>query len=324
MYEYMDGFSPNLNKHLHVGHLSNFVIAKALQHMEVTKHTIAILGDTLDGSVDSQEALESYLDLCTNYNYHIDDIHYASIQKLKDESLLHNGTNDYKGTKVFHLPSGDKIVGIKESGSTTYFYQDVALAEHLNGSTLYVTGSEQNNHFNQLNSISHNEINHCGLGLVLIDGVKMSSSKGNVIFLSEMFDKLDFDDDQLKYNIMAGQFLKSNPGSNKNVELSKLSNPKTSVGLYLSYTTARLYSAGLTLEEEPLKGKLEFLFLKSQKELNPSILLKELEVVANSINKLYLTHTIKDNTENQIMFKKLGDQLVSGMMKLGMYNINKV
>lgn len=27
-YQYLDGFSPNLNKHLHLGHLSNLVLAK--------------------------------------------------------------------------------------------------------------------------------------------------------------------------------------------------------------------------------------------------------------------------------------------------------
>ena len=35
-YEYIDGFSPNLNKHLHVGHLSNLVMANAFQKLNMT------------------------------------------------------------------------------------------------------------------------------------------------------------------------------------------------------------------------------------------------------------------------------------------------
>ncbi len=56
-YEYLDGFSPNLNKHLHLGHLSNMVLAKAFQAIGTAKNTIAILGDTLSGQVSKEEAL---------------------------------------------------------------------------------------------------------------------------------------------------------------------------------------------------------------------------------------------------------------------------
>jgi len=55
VYDYVDGFSPNLNKHLHLGHASNFVIAKALQNMGIGKKYIANLGDTVTGAVDKFE-----------------------------------------------------------------------------------------------------------------------------------------------------------------------------------------------------------------------------------------------------------------------------
>lgn len=320
---YMDGFSPNLNKNLHVGHLSNFVIANALQHMGVTKNTIAILGDTLEG-LDHAEAYMKFTEMCEKFKYGIDEIYYASEQKLNED--LVEGEDNYEGTKIFELPSGEKMVGIKKTGESTYFYQDVALAKTLNDSTLYVTGHEQNNHFEQLNSLVNNDIQHAGLGLVLIDGKKMSSSEGNVIFLEEMFDILgkEFNDEHLIYNILSAQFLKSNLGSNKNVLMKDLSKPKSSVGLYLSYSLARIQGAGVVLGKTNFNKKLKFLYLKAQKELNPSLILKELENIAKKINQLYLTHTIKDHKDNQLLFKELGDQLLSGMLKLGMFNTKKV
>ena len=88
VYEYIDGFSPNLNKHLHVGHLSNLVIANAFQNLGIGNKFIAILGDTLDGSVDKNDALNSYHKYCSDFGYKVDDIFYASKMELKDKSIL--------------------------------------------------------------------------------------------------------------------------------------------------------------------------------------------------------------------------------------------
>src|ERR1035437_5398994 len=87
-YDYIDGFSPNLNKHLHVGHLSNLVIANAFQKLGIGKKFIAILGDTLDGQVGKDDALNSFYKNCNDFGYKVDEIFYASQMKLKDESLL--------------------------------------------------------------------------------------------------------------------------------------------------------------------------------------------------------------------------------------------
>jgi hypothetical protein len=173
-YQWIDGFSPNLNKHLHLGHLSNLIIAKSIQSMGLGNKYVAILGDTLDGKVDKEDALKKYNDYCGQFGYHIDDVLFASEQNLSDTSLLTDGDTEYVGTKVFSI-GDEKVVGIKSNGSTSYFYQDVCLCQKLNGSTLYLTGFEQNNHFNLLNKL-YPQVDHIGLGLVLIDGKKMSSS----------------------------------------------------------------------------------------------------------------------------------------------------
>ena len=207
-FEYFDGFSPNLNKHLHLGHLSNLIIAKSIQKLGITKQTIAILGDTLEGAVSEEDALKKYNDYLTEFDYHINEIFFASEQVLTNDFLV-DGTGEYEGTNVF-LIDDEKIVGIKSNGSTSYFYQDVALAQKLNASTLYLTGCEQNNHFNILHKL-YPQVEHKGLGLVLIKGKKMSSSEGNVYFAEDVMNQFKETfpgNDKLAYNVLAGQILK--------------------------------------------------------------------------------------------------------------------
>ena len=327
VYDYVDGFSPNLNKNLHVGHLSNLVLANAFQKLGLGKNFIAILGDTLKGSVEKEDALSAYYKTCQDFGYDVDQIFYASNMKIKDESTLKDGEGDYVGSKIFDLGE-EKIVGIKSSGSTTYFYQDVALAEHLNSSTLYLTGFEQDNHFKALKKI-HPQINHIGLGLVLLDGKKMSSSEGNIIFLQDFIDglmKLFNNDIKLVYNIIAGQILKSVPSSNKSIDTKLIGNPKLSGGLYLSYTMAHVKSCGVETQKNDFyySKELQFLELKSKCNLAPNILFEGLVNHCKKINKLYETHYIKDNQENIKLFSDLISDLELGMSKLGLFSIEKV
>jgi arginyl-tRNA synthetase len=326
-YDYVDGFSPNLNKHLHVGHLSNLVIANAFQKLGIGKKFIAILGDTLDGQVQKEDALKTYYKICEDFGYNVDEIFYASKMKLKDESILKDGEGDYIGSKIFDI-NGEKIVGIKSSGSTSYFYQDVALAQHLDASTLYLTGLEQENHFNSLNKLQE-KTNHIGLGLVLLDGKKMSSSEGNIIFLSDFINDLlpQFNNDiKLVYNIIAGQILKSSTSSSKSIDTKLIKNPKLSLGLYLSYTMAHIKSCGVTTQNnsEYYSKELQFAELKTKSNLSPNILFEALVNHCKMINKLYETHYIKDNPENIEKFSKLISDLELGMSKLGLFSIDKV
>lgn len=326
-FECLDGFSPNLNKELHVGHLSNLIISNALQKLNVSNETIAIFGDTLEGKVEKDQALADYTEHCSDFNYKVDNVFFASEMKLKDDTLLKDGTDNYEGSKIFDL-GDEKIVAIKSSGNTTYFYQDVALASHLNKSTLYITGFEQNNHFNSLKKIFPH-INHIGLGLVLLDGKKMSSSEGNVIYLKEFIDKLlpMFNNDiKLVYNIVAGQILKSTLTSNKSIDSKLIGNPKLSLGLYLSYTMAHVMSCGVELQELDsfYSQELEFFQLKAKNNLAPNLLFDALVNHCKKINKLYETHYIKGNETNIKIFSDLISDLALGMKSLGLFPVNKV
>lgn len=332
-FKYMDGFSPNLNKHLHIGHFSNLVLAKAFQSMGVADEYVSILGDTLKGDVSKEDALQKFIEYCHKFDYKVDKIYFASEMKCDDSKFV-DGTGEYEGTKV--IEAGDnKVVAIKKDGSTSYFYQDIALASLLNDETLYLTGYEQENHFNTLKNIFPH-VNHVGLGLVKFqtnklagENGKMSTRLGNVIFLEDLMSdlKAEFgENEKLCYNIFAGYILKNHPKSDKMFNIDTIKNPKNSPGLYMSYTVARLKSAGVEFEEQSGFNKQEMIysFAKSKSTLSPVYLFNACVDLCKEINNLYVTHHIDGNEENKKMFSVLLGDLALGMKKLGMFEVDKV
>lgn len=325
-FKYLDGFSPNLNKHLHIGHFSNLVLAKAFKSMGIAGKTVAILGDTLTGEVYKDDALEKYEQYCKDFDYPLDYTFMASMMVLEG-SELEEGTEKYEGTKVFNLGE-KKIVGVKSDGSTSYFYQDVAFAQMLQGSALYLTGSEQTQHFEDLKKLFP-KIHHIGLGLVKTKGGKMSSRLGNVIWMEEILETLmeNFNNDiKLCYNVFAGFILKSAPKSEKNIDMYQLDNPLNSPGLYLSYTLAKLKSAGVECKKsESFKSQdLQFKYLKAMNNMSPNILFEGIIDHAKIISGLYITHKIKGNDENKIIFESLASDLLLGMNLMGLFDVDKV
>lgn len=325
-FEWMDGFSPNLNKKLHIGHFSNLVIGKAFKSLGVCEKTVSIYGDTLDGEVKKEDAIQALAKYQNDFQFFTDKSLMASEVKYSG-SLLKDGTGDYEGTKIFDVGE-DKIVGIKSTGQTSYFYQDVSLAEMLNAPTLYLTGKEQCNHFNMLKGLFPNT-HHIGLGLVKVSGLKMASRIGNVILIEDFINQVKetFNSNlQLIYNVFAGFVLKSNPDVDKAINLDIISNPKNSAGLYLSYTMARLKSAGCQLNNNGkfCSKELEFAYLKAKANLKPNILFEALTEHCKEINSLYITHTIKNNDDNKKMFDVMLSDLIYGCSKLGLFTIDKV
>ena len=288
--------------------------------------------------VSKEDALNKFKEYCEKFNYKVDKILFASEMKC-DESKFIDGTGEYEGTKI--VESGEnKIVAIKKDGSTSYFYQDIALASTLNDETLYLTGYEQVNHFNALKNIFP-QVNHIGLGLVKFQASnkmdardnkqsgKMSTRLGNVIFMSDLMNDLmkEFDgNEKLCYNIFAGYILKNHPTSDKVFNMDTIKNSKNSPGLYLSYTVARLKSAGVEMsgQKDFFKQELQYNFLKSKSSLNPTYLFNALTELCKEINTLYSTHHIVGNEENKKMFGLLLSDLDFGMKKLGLFEVDKV
>lgn len=321
-FQYMDGFSPNLNKKLHIGHFSNLVLANAFKSLGIAKENVSLLGDTLDG-FSQEEALVLLSKYCMDWGYQSKT--YLASKVLYKGDLLKDGSGEYEGTKIFEI-GDDKVVGIKSNGHTTYFYQDVAFADILNAPTIYLTGKEQINHFGILKKL-HPHIHHIGLGLVKAQGKKMSSSVGNVLLIEDFIDiaKPMFGDNmELIYNVFAGYILKAAPESDKNINLDIINNPKNSGGLYISYTMARMHSAGMKFISGPPSNEITFACMKAKETYSPHYLYDHVMDVCKKINGLYITHIIKDNPVNQKIFQPLLADLLWGCDKLGIFYIEKV
>lgn len=332
-YKYMDGFSPNLNKHLHLGHFSNLILAKTFKSMGFAEEIVAILGDTLEeNGVLQVDAIRSYNSYCKMFGYNVEHLHFASAVKLDkktEKKLLKEGEGDYKGTYFFDV-DGEKKVAIKTDGKTTYLYQDVALSYMLKDKTLYLTGNEQKSHFDLVEKLSPKKIKHIGLGLVVVKGSKMSSRDGNVIYMKDVISELnsEFKNSNLTYNIIAGQILKSDPAKNKSINMDVINNVKSSPGLYLSYTAARLKSAGVMFEKTTKfhSNSLQYKFLKSLWNYTPNIFLESLIEHCKEINKLYENpdYNIQKDDNVRVFFSSLLEDLELGMKKLGLFSIEEV
>ena len=156
-----DGFSPNLNKELHIGHLKNLVIASAITNI-TSAIPVAMLG-AAKGINDS--AVEAYKNWCSlaNYNPKI----YFDIELPPTSKILVDGTNEYIGCKMFN----DGVI-YKSNGESTYAAHDLSFAE-LVSPDFYLTGQEQSTHFKSLGLGNK----HIPMRLVLgKDGTKMKST----------------------------------------------------------------------------------------------------------------------------------------------------
>ena len=152
---------------------------------------------------------------------------------------------------------------------------------------------------------------------------------GNVIFMEEILtlvkDKFN-NDSELAWNVLSGFILKYDLPSTKDINLAQIDNVKLSEGLYISYTLARLKSAGMSPNDinNFNSRMLQYKLLRAKTLVAPSKLFEELIEHCRLINQLYIDNHIKDNIENQKMFQPLLDDLLYGMKLLGMFNIEKV
>ena len=128
------------------------------------------------------------------------------------------------------------------------------------------------------------------------------------------------------YNILAGQILKSGLSISKSINIDLIENPKTSLGLYISYTMAHVKSCGVSTKniKEYMSKELEFAEIKSKVNLSPNILFESLVKHCKVINKMYESTYIKGNKENVDIFSNLISDLELGMAHLGMFSVDKV
>lgn len=105
---------------------------------------------------------------------------------------------DDEGKQTYELDDGNRISLLKSDGSTLYLTRDVAAVADRQEKygfdrMYYVVGNEQHSHFHALFSIvrrlgvaNADQLHHIKFGRV----EKMSTRKGNVVFLSDLLDEI--------------------------------------------------------------------------------------------------------------------------------------
>lgn len=248
----IDGFSPNLNKQLHVGHLRNLVLASSLQKILPNSEFMVWFGGTL--GID-EEALVNYQKWCDLAQYVPSivaiDINYAKYNKV--QIPLNDGAGQSSGCKTFK-----DVIVIRSDGTPTYAYYELLLHESFKPD-FCITGVEQAEHFKNLGF----ENVHLPMGLVLgEDGKKMKSRTGTSLSAVEAFEEIKSnlnetpEPDKLVWNIIAWNFLKVS--RKKNVQFNpKLWSKIESGGMNISYTYARISKAlGEDIIKIPSSGDL--------------------------------------------------------------------
>jgi len=236
----VDAFSPNLNKHLHVGHLRNLALAKSLQVLFKNSRFVSMLGHSLGISPEAEKSLYEWLDF-VGYKPEI----YTDLE-MSDKAVLicEKGEGDYKDCLVWKGPKGPEVIR-KSDGKTTYAYHDLAFAQIV-APTHYLTGAEQQEHFQKLNLGDK----HLSMGLVLdpVTKKKIKSRDGNALLATDairmVIDRLDETPEpkKLAWNILAWNFLHVVRSQNVSFNVEEWTKPEQA-GLYITYTYARIASA---------------------------------------------------------------------------------
>lgn len=253
--ERIDGFSPNLNKELHIGHLRNLVVGSSIVKISGTKERpVAMLGACLgikEGALQKLQwwyklakyAPDIYMDVdLIPQNYDYKDFADGVLTELKE--LDKDGkpkVRDQRGCKV--TPGPDPVIVRKASGQASYAMHDLMFAVKVKP-TKYVTAGEQSSHFKGIGLSDK----HLPMGIVLgADGKKMRSRTGDAFPASDAL-KLIQDSlregspTELAWNVLAWNFLAVGRAQNVTFDPTLWANPDSG-GLYITYTQARVKSA---------------------------------------------------------------------------------
>lgn len=320
----IDGFSPNLNKDLHIGHLRNFCLALSLSRIfESRIKPVALLGLSLG---EKPEALSSLLKFFSKFNY-FPNIYFDTCLPPTTISFK-EGEGEKAGCMVY---GKDQVVMKRSDGTPTYPYHELCFAEHVNP-TFYLTGAEQADHFKSL-GLSNK---HLPMGLILdLEGKKMKSRDGNSYKIEEAIraisenltdSKCSFE--TLSYNILFCNFLMTARETNLKFDPKLWSNPN-SPGLYITYTYARLYSvlSKLTIQfstyvEEkdiPLRASVaysSYYFSLAVNKLDPVFIAQHTFNLCKEINAVYERERILDASESTIYSLKLASEVLEKLMYL--------
>lgn len=260
----IDGFSPNLNKTLHVGHLRNLALAHSLSRVleDFCPKMVALLGCSLGVT---KAATEQWEDITKMVGYgpkvYYDvvlpqDMIFTQKETLPPEEAervrhaMNDGDPDPRAD-VWINPKGEEVKVRRSDGRPLYAYYDLVFAQEV-GPTHYVTGHEQREHFESLGLGDK----HLPMGLVLgADGTKLKSRTGDAMSVHlamgtiiegiAVHRKEKGPVPQLReiaWNIIAWNMLHAARQTNIKFEAEKWTRTEAP-GMYITYTYARVVSA---------------------------------------------------------------------------------
>ena len=254
------------------------------------------------------------------------------VDELKEKGLLHES----RGAQVVDMgPDENPAIIIKSDGTSIYLTRDLAAAiwrmkEYNFAQMLYVVGGEQAQHFVELKVVLKkmgydwsDDIHYIPFGLITQGGKKLSTRKGNVVFLDQVLkDAVKLakqqieeknpnlaDKDQVAHAVGVGAVvfhdLKNDRLDNFDFNLEEVVRFEGDTGPYVQYTNARAQSvlrkagqrvdpsADLALSDDAsfavAKDLADFpaVVARAAKEYEPSIIAKYALSLAKKFNKYY-------------------------------------
>ncbi|RVU70608.1 MULTISPECIES: arginine--tRNA ligase [Lactobacillus] len=256
------------------------------------------------------------------------------IDELKEKGLLHES----RGAQVVDMgPDENPAIIVKSDGTSIYLTRDLAAAEwrmkeYNFVKMLYVVGNEQAQHFVELKTVLKkmgydwsDEIHHVPFGLITQGGKKLSTRKGNVVFLDQVLkDAVSLakkqieeknpeleNQDQVAHDVGVGAVifhdLKNDRLDNFDFDLEEVVRFEGDTGPYVQYTNARAQSVlrkAAAMGEKPsdsdfalddewafavAKDLADFprIIARSADKFEPSVIAKFALDLAKKFNKYY-------------------------------------
>ena len=263
------------------------------------------------------------------------------VDELREKRLL----EESRGAQVVNLGEDENpALILKSDGSSLYMTRDLAAAlyrkkEYDFVMSLYVAGGEQSGHFKQLKQVLKkmgydwaDNIHHIPFGLITQGGKKLSTRKGNVVFLDKVLkDAVSLAEqqieeknpnlankDQVAHDVGVGAVvfhdLKNDRMDNFDFDLEEVVRFEGDTGPYVQYTNARAQSIlrkankeismdNLSLNDDwsfaVAKAIADFpaIVAKASEKFEPSIIAKYALDLSKKFNKYYANVRILDEDD---------------------------
>lgn len=263
------------------------------------------------------------------------------VDELREKGLL----EESRGAQVVNLGEDENpALILKSDGSSLYMTRDLAAAlyrkkEYDFVMSLYVAGGEQSGHFKQLKQVLKkmgydwaDNIHHILFGLITQGGKKLSTRKGNVVFLDKVLkDAVSLAEqqieeknpnlankDQVAHDVGVGAVvfhdLKNDRMDNFDFDLEEVVRFEGDTGPYVQYTNARAQSIlrkankeismdNLSLNDDwsfaVAKAIADFpaIVAKASEKFEPSIIAKYALDLSKKFNKYYANVRILDEDD---------------------------